>query len=396
MMKSEALGKLAEFLEDPYGKLAAQKGNYGKKVIGYFVPGVPPELIHAAELLPVALLGSSKPITKADAHLTSSVCSFVRSSLEMALDGELNFLDGVVVSEVCECTRMAAIGWYDIFPTPFFDVLILPRKLNGSQAVRDRFIEELTRFKVALEDFSGGKISIGRLKESISLYNQGREAMRRLYNISRSNPKLVTSKDVFIAIKSSMLMPKEEHNRLLQQLLSELESEEAGGTTNDKRVKLTLDGHVAEPLSLLDIIDEAGGHVVGDTLVVGARCITEDIHLDGDPLVAIMDQHIASPPYSGYFDPRVDRAQYLLDLVKKTGANGVIFLILYQCDPYVYDYPDLKKALNKAGIPSLLIQTELSTTSLAQARTRLQAFVEIIRAGEISAGASLLGQDCPP
>lgn len=387
MVKSEILGRLAEFLEDPYKRLEEQKGTYGKQVLGYLVPGVPAELIHAAGLLPVALLGSSKPIFKADAHMSQSTCSLVRSNLEMALDGDLNFLDGVVLAHTCECVRSAALSWYDMFPTPFFDVVMFPKKLNGSPVVRDRFMEELSRFRTSLENFVGQKISDDRLKESVYLYNQGREALRRLYDISRNFPQLVTSRDVFTAIKSSMLMPKEEHNRLLYQLLPELELKEAGETTKDKGVKLILDGHVIEPLSLLDLIAEAGGYVVGDNIATGSRCIAEDIRLDGDPLEAILDQHLACPPFSGYYDPRVDRGQFLLDLVEKNHASGVIFLILYQCDPYVYDYPDLKKVLNKAGVPNLMIQTELSTTSLAQIRTRLQAFMEIITAGGIFAGA---------
>ena len=381
MVKSAVLGKLAEFLEDPYKKLEEQKNAYGKRVVGYLVPGVPAELIHAAGLLPVALLGSSKPISKAEAHLTPSTCSLVRSNLEMALDGHLNFLDGIVLTHTCECVRSAALSWYDIFPTPFFDVVLLPKKLDGSPVVRDRCREELTRFKALLEDFTGRKISNDRLKESISLYNQGREALRKLYDISRSNPQLVTSRDVFTAIKSSMLMPKEEHNKLLYQLISELEPIEASKTKTDKGVKLILDGHMVEPLSLLDLIQEVGGYVVGDNIATGSRCIAKDISLDGDPLEAIIDQHLASPPFSGYYDPRLDRGQFLVDLVEKHGASGLIFLILYQCDPYIYDYPDLKKALNNAGIPNLMIQMELSTTSLAQVRTRLQAFTEIIRAG---------------
>jgi benzoyl-CoA reductase subunit C len=383
MGKSAVLGKLAEFLEDPYKKLGEQKDTYGKKIIGYLVPGVPAELIHAAGLLPVALLGSSKPISKADAHLTPSTCSLVRSNLEIALDGELDFLDGVVLNHICECVRSAALSWYDIFPTPFFDVVSLPKKLNGSPVVRERFMEELSRFRTSLENFAGQKISDDRLKESIHLYNQGREALRKLYNISRNNPQLVTSRDVFTAIKSSLLMPKEEHNRLLHQLLSELELKEADETTKGKGVKLILDGHMVEPLSLLDLIEEVGGYVVDDNLATGSRCIAKDIRLDVDPLEAIIDQHLASPPFSGYYDPRLDRGQFLLDLVEKSHASGVIFLIPYQCDPYVYDYPDLKKALNKAGVSNLMIQTELSTTSLAQVRTRLQAFMEIVRAGGI-------------
>lgn len=381
MVKSAILGKLAEFLDDPYKRLAEQKGTYGKQVTGYLIPGVPAELIHAAGLLPVALLGSSRPISRAGAHLTPSTCSLVRSNLEMALDNRLDFLDGIVLTHTCECVRSAALSWYDIFPTPFFDVVMLPKKVNGSPVVKERFMEELSRFKASLEDFIGHKISDDNLKESIHLYNQGREALRRLYNIHRNYPQLVTGRDVFTALKSSMLMPKEEHNKLLYQLLSELEPKEAGETTDDRGIRLILDGHVVEPLSLLDLIEEVGAYVVGDNIATGSRCIAEDISLDGDPLEAIMEQHLACPPFSGYHDPRVDRAQFLLNLVEKYHASGVIFLILYQCDPYVYDYPDLKKALNKAGVPNLMIQTELSTTSLARIRTQLQAFVEIVRAG---------------
>jgi len=385
MVKSAILSKLVEFLEEPYKRLEEQKDAYGKQVIGYLIPGVPPELIHAAGLLPVALLGSSNPISRAGIHLTQSTCSLVRSNLEMALDGDLDFLDGAVLAHTCECVRSAALSWYDIFPTPFFDVLMLPKKLNGSPVVRDRFMEEMLRFKTSLEDFVGQKISDEHLKESIYLYNQGRKALRRLYDISRNYPRLVTSRDVFTAIKSSMLMPKEEHNRLLYQLLSELEPKEAGETTTDKGVRLILDGHVIEPLSLLDLMEEVGGYVVGDNITTGYRCIAEDTRMDGDPLEAIIDQHLVSPPFPGYHDPRVDRGQFLLDLVEKNHAGGVIFLILYQCDPYVYDYPDLRKALNKAGVPNLMIQIELSITSLAQVRTRLQAFMEMVRAGGISA-----------
>jgi benzoyl-CoA reductase subunit C len=381
--KSAVLVKLAEFLDDPYRKLGEQKDTCREKAIGYLVPGVPAELIHAAGLLPVALLGSSKPISKADTHLTLSTCSPVRSNLEMALDGELDFLDGVVLNHMCECVRSAALSWYDIFPTPFFDVVSLPKKLNGSPVVRERFTEELSRFRASLENFSGQKISDDRLKESIHLYNQGREALRSLYDISRNNPQLVTSRDVFTAIKSSLLMPKEEHNRLLHQLLSELGLEKADKTKKGKGVRLILDGHMVEPLGLLDIIEEVGGHVVGDNLATGSRCIAKDISLDGDPLEAIIDQHLTSPPFSGYYDPRLDRAKFLLDLVEKSHANGVIFLIPYQCDPYIYDYPDLKKALSKADVSNLMIQTELSMTSFAQVRTRLQAFTEIVRGGGI-------------
>ena len=379
MNRSEISKTFAEFLESPYDKLRKRKVTWGKMMVGHLMPGVPPEIIHAAGMLPVALLGSNKPVSKVDAHMSQSICSLMRSNLEVALSGDLYFMDGIVLNHMCECARSMSQIWYDVFPTRFFDVVMLPKKLDSSPVVKARLMEELSRFNTNLEDFAGQKISNDSLKETISLYNQGRDHLRKLYAIKRDNPQLISSRDVFSAIKSSVMMPKEEHNNLLSQLLSELESQVGNRPVTDNAVKVVLVGMVIEPLDILDIIEEVGGYVVGDNLSIGSRLIASDVRLDGDPKEAIIDHHLASPAFSGYVDPRVDSRQSLLKLVEENQAEGVIFVVLFQCDLYVYDYPDLKAALDNSRIPNLLIQTDLWTTSLIRMRTQLQAFVERIR-----------------
>ena len=74
-------------------------------------------------------------------------------------------------------------------------------------------------------------------------------------------------------------------------------------------------------------------------------------------------------------------ADYIVKSVKESGAAGVIILMVKHCAPHLLYYPYLKKVLAEAGIPHLLLTTEHELISLEGTRTRLQAFVEMLRKG---------------
>ncbi|MEJ5185608.1 MAG: 2-hydroxyacyl-CoA dehydratase family protein, partial [Candidatus Geothermincolales bacterium] len=74
-----------------------------------------------------------------------------------------------------------------------------------------------------------------------------------------------------------------------------------------------------------------------------------------------------------------DRANRLVDQVKESGAQGVVFYLQSFCEPHLFDVPFLRKKLQEeAGVPSLVLETELQSFSRGQLRTRLQAFIETI------------------
>ena len=72
------------------------------------------------------------------------------------------------------------------------------------------------------------------------------------------------------------------------------------------------------------------------------------------------------------------RGEYLVRQVKKSQADGVIFLYLKFCDPHAFDYPYIKSMLDEEGIPNLLLELEDSSPSEGQFRTRCEAFVEML------------------
>ena len=56
----------------------------------------------------------------------------------------------------------------------------------------------------------------------------------------------------------------------------------------------------------------------------------------------------------------------------------MIFFLLKFCDPHAFDYPYLKEALDREGIPSMLLEVEDRLPADGQLRTRFEAFVEMI------------------
>ena len=64
-------------------------------------------------------------------------------------------------------------------------------------------------------------------------------------------------------------------------------------------------------------------------------------------------------------------------------ADGVIFLLTKFCDPWAFDYPGVREALDAASIPSLLVEIEQDLRPSAHFSTRIGAFAEMIasRAG---------------
>jgi len=48
------------------------------------------------------------------------------------------------------------------------------------------------------------------------------------------------------------------------------------------------------------------------------------------------------------------------------------------CDPEEFDYPIFKKRLEAKNIPHVYLETDLELETDEQARTRIQAFVEIV------------------
>ena len=68
----------------------------------------------------------------------------------------------------------------------------------------------------------------------------------------------------------------------------------------------------------------------------------------------------------------------MINMVKETGADAVVVMMMKFCDPEEYDYPIYKAELEKAGIPELYLETDQQLSTFEQIRTRVQSFTEML------------------
>jgi benzoyl-CoA reductase/2-hydroxyglutaryl-CoA dehydratase subunit BcrC/BadD/HgdB len=83
------------------------------------------------------------------------------------------------------------------------------------------------------------------------------------------------------------------------------------------------------------------------------------------------------PPCPTKLQPHHQPGQHLLEQVRETGSDGVVFVIEKFCEPHAFEYALIRPDLERAGLPHLVLEME-QTPSLEALRTRLQAFVEML------------------
>ena len=90
----------------------------GRKVVGYMPVYVPRELIHAAGMLPVGILGGGDDleVIQGDAYYQSYICRIPRSTIELGLTGRLDCLDGMLFPSICDVIRNLSGMWQILFP----------------------------------------------------------------------------------------------------------------------------------------------------------------------------------------------------------------------------------------------------------------------------------------
>ena len=372
----ELLGRFSSILADPYRRAREWKEK-GGKVIGVTPMHFPEELIHAGGALPVVLQESDEPVTAGYGYLYPFYCGFTRSTVDVAVKGKLGLFDALVISDMClQIRHMAYIMRRNMPATPFVYIQ-WPLAVRGAGWLGFT-AERLKRCRAELERIIGNKIEDAAIRDSISVYNRNRALLKRLYALREKKTGVLSGGEVLAVTAASMLMPKEEHSALLEELLRELEATQA---SRNGGVPLFVSGHLCQAVKtdILTLIEAVGGMVVADDLYTGYRYFATDADTSIPPLEALARRYLdLAVPCPTRADPEGDWGEYLVRVAREVGAKGIISLVAKFCEPHMIYYPYLREVLMAAGIPHLLIETEHEVVSLAGVRTRLQAFLEMI------------------
>jgi bcr-type benzoyl-CoA reductase subunit C len=383
MSRIDALREIEEAAQNPLKKIVRWKEHSGAKVLGCLAcmpPFAPEELIHAGGILPVGLWGAEIPVRLADAKLQSFACSVARTSLEMGLNEAVSACDAFLFPSTCDAFQNLSEVWRGTTEKPCFKVTF-PKKASG-EAARRYLRRELDRLEAQLEDFSGVSIQEDGLRNSIRLYNESRRILRDLDRMRAGNPNFLSTRQMTEVVRASSFLPREEHLRLAEAVLSQAPDPEDGAAPPGGResVRVFLTGIMARPTAISTTLEELGVSVVGDDLGLGSLYYSLDIPETGPPRDALVEGYLRYPACSTLYPSSPGRSSKLIDRVRETGADGVLILATKFCEPEFFDHPQLKEDLEAEGIPSVLLETELGMTAQAAVRTRVEAFVETLKA----------------
>jgi benzoyl-CoA reductase/2-hydroxyglutaryl-CoA dehydratase subunit BcrC/BadD/HgdB len=82
------------------------------------------------------------------------------------------------------------------------------------------------------------------------------------------------------------------------------------------------------------------------------------------------------------FTPNDERFSDIKTMAQDLHANGVIHYALQFCTPYLVEAFRAKNVVEEAGWPFLRIETDYSLEDAGQLKTRIEAFIEMIRDGK--------------
>lgn len=376
----EIIAQLRHVAEDPEAYAEKWKTTHDRKVVGIFPMNFPAELVHAAGALPVIVQERREPITLGRNLLFEFYCGYTRSLADQAAKRQLGVFDAFFVVDHC----VALLGAVDAMR---FELADQPIYLAQYMASMDEpwtppeIKKQITALQTELERLCGAPLSNEALAKSVRSYNRNRQLLRQIYDLRRSGRLRISASQIQIIVKSSMVMDIDEHTSLLAELVALLKSDYG---KNAPLPKLHLSGHFchAPPAELLDMIEDCGAVVVDDDLFTGFRYISTDVEEGGDPYDALTRWYFdrnKNVPCSTRAQTTVDWEKYLVSSLDKSGAEGVVILMVKFCEPHMLYYPELRKELERCQIPHLVIETEHEGLPLELFRTRVEALIERIR-----------------
>jgi len=361
--------ELPELRERRHQEARAWKERTGGKVVGLFCCSVPEELIHAAGMLPVRLLGEHADTSEADVYFPVNVCPYPKACFDQALKGKYDYLDGIVVPNVCDMVRAMLGFWQTSSPLPFMYFLEVPQKISPEST--DFFTVELRRFREALEAFGGEPIGDDAIRAAIRTCNADRELLRKLsaLRVTAGVPGTLVQD----ATLAAMVLPKQRHLELMEAALAEAQTAPVIGG-----LPLFLSASMLDESDFVRLIEESGGHVVADDMPAGTRYFQSDVDEgDSDPLRALARRYLEEIACPRKMLPEA-HLTHMLDLLEGSGARGVVIHNLRACDCHLYEYPYFKKELEARGMSVLFFRGEETATELEQQRADIEAFIEMI------------------
>jgi benzoyl-CoA reductase/2-hydroxyglutaryl-CoA dehydratase subunit BcrC/BadD/HgdB len=352
--------------------LAIPKTYHG--ITGCFSNYIPEEIIAAAGLYPMRIIGFWNTSKSPQRSLFNPVCSFVRDVYLAASCGEFSFLKNIIFPNSCDSLKVLRQMWEYEIKTPKAYTLLHP--INTDDSSVRYFTYQLRTFAEEMKNESGVDFTDTELKKTIDKYNQTRGLLRQLYDIRRTSTFL-TGADAVVLMTAGLIMERAEYNFMLRQIIDEALQCNRG----EKKLKrIMIMGPLTDNYVLLEKIERFGAIIVDDDITNGSRYCSRDVETTGDLYENIARRYLFADP-SPTLNSSIKRDEQAFQRrIDGLDLHGVIYINQKFCEPHVHNYLAKLEILKQSGINVLMLEIEHTGLDISERDLlRIESFIEIAK-----------------
>ncbi len=351
----------------------------GKPVVGCFPLYPPVELFASMGLLPVVLWNlksSVRDLMIADKHVQAYACAIGRELVQFVISESGSLLDGIYSYNACDTLRntpeiLALVNEKKGRDIPFLRMHV--PQVNRAHTDAGTYIEnEIKMLIEATEKAFGVSFSASAFRQTTKRYTEMRslclEAEKR---VAMGALSFIGFCDVVL---SNYFLPVEEQIEALESLINQSIPDQPKSGAG-----ILLSGIMPPPTDVCRAIESSGMTVVANDIASLKRSYTCDPPVTDDPSAYYIDFFNNRFPCTTLLYQTDERLEAFLNLVEKSGAEGVIFSGEKFCEYEYFEFPFLDKRLKEMGIPVLFLEFGVDDfQNISAYTTRVEAFAEVL------------------
>ena len=345
--------------------------------LGFTCAYTPMAILDAAGFLPFRVLPVSNSPDQAGHLLHDNLCPHVKRVLDRALENDLpEDLAGMVFMNSCDAMRRLADAWIEVRPDDRVFLLDLPT--TNERTAMDFFSGELSRFAETLAEWTGRPVTEEKIVLSVGKYNELSELVNRLNDFLNEGKLEGSGGRMQELINLATSLPVEEALDIFKTEIVKAKSV----SPLKNGIPVFLFGNVMPDPEFFSLFESCGVHIAGNDFCTGTRMFSSKLVTKNQSILMQLSRNILEkPPCARSFDPMNpgSLAENVYEKAKACGARGIIGHTLKFCDPYLARLPMVRDKLQDTDIPLLLLEGDCTLRSIGQQRTRIEAFVEMLR-----------------
>lgn len=359
----------------------------GKQIFGTFCLYVPEELILAVDGLCIGLCaGADVGTEEAEKYLPRNTCALIKAFMGFKLAGLCPYVESsdlIIGETTCDGKKKA----YEILNEITGKVYVMEMPHMKSDEGKHLWMSEVKNLAAKLTEVSGKEITLEKLTEAAAVVWEKRRALQRLSALRASDPAPISGLDALLINQVSFYDDPIRFTRMLNALCDELEERVKNGVgvapKGTPRILISGSPMAIPNWKLHAIIEGSGAVVVGEESCVGERNFKSQI----DPHFTSIKQGLESIAERyltincACFTPNEGRLDDIQDMTARLHADGVIHYALQFCTPYMVEAYKVKQRLEEKEVPYLRIETDYSMEDMGQLKTRVEAFIEVMKDG---------------